>query len=833
MLKNYFTIAWRNVQRNSGYTILNIAGLAFGLAAFIVALVYVNYETGFDKWHKQLERVYRIDVAQSWGADKAERTMWSPPPLAPKLMANCPEIEAIVRIRDQHEGLISANDKQIYTNKVISADSALLTVFPYKMVYGSATSALVGPDKVIINLETSHKLFGDVDPVGKTLTYNAGNVYSITGVFEPTGPSHLEFNVCMSNSRSSANWNAGVFFTYALLKPGTSTAALSQRAKNILVSETAAYNYGMAAPNDPKLAAPGSNPSEWLKKNGGRSIEEVYFEAVQGIHLDPRAGSYSDSPENHPLLNTKTGNGTPVTFFAIAAVMVLLLACINYTNLSIARAGKRAKEAGMRKVMGAGRRQLTMQFLAEAFIQCLVAMLIALLLSRLVIFLINSSFSMQLSFIDRLLPMRNLLFAAQLFGILLVVTMISGAYPAFVLSSFRPVKVLKGEITKNVKGRLLRNSLVVLQFGISACFVIGMVVVYKQLNYMNTKDPGFNTQQIMVLHPHDYALTDAYKPGQKIDLIKSQLMQIPGVKATSVTDIYPGTPSNVQGAEATSNNRTIGMGFSYIHFDYFKVLGMKMLSGRDFDASRVTDTVSAIVINQTAAKLMGYKDPIGQKFTVMNRDYNVIGVVNDNHIAGYNAKIGPESYAVAVEKGMFGNYQAILVKIDGRNAANTAAAIESYWKTIEPNYPLRYSWLDQEFAKLLDKYERFGKITIMLSSVSIVIALMGIFALSAFAAAQRTKEIGIRKVFGASVAGITAMLSVDFLKLILVALLVAFPIAYWGASKWLQDFAYRIDAGWLIFAISGLGIMLIALLTVSYQAMKAAIVNPIKSLRTE
>jgi len=829
MLKNYFVIAWRNIQRNKGYTMLNIAGLAFGLSAFIVALLYVNYETGFDKWDKQLSRVYRADVTQTFVGDVPSRTMWSPYPLGDVLLANCPEVKAVTRINDLTEKLISADDKQLYINKVIAADSGFLKVFPYKLIYGNA-NALSQPNQAIINVATSRQLFGNAPAIGKIFKAN-GRAYTVTGVFEPSGPSHLEVNVCLSMSQGNSNWSAGFYFTYVLLNPGASPQALAKKGRSLMIGAMAASNYTKMA-GDPKVSAPDANPNEWLKKNANVSIDEIYFEPVQNIHLNPKAASYRDAAENHPLLNTKPGNGAPVMFFGAAAILVLFLACINYTNLSIARAGKRAKETGIRKVMGADRKQLIFQFLAEAFIQCLVALLLALLLSNWIIYLVNSSFGMQLSFIDHLLPANNLIFGGQLLALIIAVSLISGAYPAFVLSSFKPAKVLKGELSKSFKGMLLRNGLVILQFGISACFIIGMVVVYKQLNFMNSKDPGFSTQQVMVLDPHGYDLMDLTGRDQKIDLIRSELIQIPGVKAVAVTDIYPGSPSLVSGAEAEFNNKSIPMGFNHVHFDQFKVLGMQMASGRDFAADRPVDTLNSIIINQTAAATMGFKEPIGQMFKIMSREYHIIGVVKDNHLAGYNSKIGPEVYAIGVNPG-FGAYKAVLVKMYGADAAKTAKAISDKWKTIEPEFPLRYTWLDQNFARLLDKYERFGKITIMLSGVSIIIALMGIFALSAFAAAQRTKEIGIRKVFGASVAGITAMLSTDFLKLVLWALLISFPLAYWATYKWLQEFAYRIELNWLIFLITGAGILIIALCTVSFQAMKAAIVNPIKSLRTE
>jgi putative ABC transport system permease protein len=833
MLKNYFIIAWRNIQRNKGYTLLNIAGLAFGLAAFVVTLLYVNYETSFDKWDKKLNRVYRIDMAQTYSGQTTFTGVWTPYPLGTALSAACPEIEAVTRIYNKGSGLITANDKQLYVDRLISADSAFFDIFPYQFVYGSSTSALKRPDQAVISLITSRNFFGDTDPVGKTFTLNTGKTYTVAGVFKPTGPSHLDFNICVSDFSNNSNWRAVLYFSYALLKPNVSVAALSATARAAMINGLVTYDYNGAVSANPKLTAPGKNKEQWLKDHSHLSINSVFFEPVSAIHLSPQASYYRDAAENDPLLNTRTGNNKPVMFFSLTALLVLLLACINYTNLSIARASKRAKETGMRKVMGAARYQIMKQFLAEAFIQCLAALLLALILARVAIYWVNTSFNMQLSFFNRLQPTDNLILAGQLILLTLLVSLASGAYPAFVLSAFKPVKVLKGGITKNVKGLLLRNVLVVLQFGISACFVIGMVVIYKQLGYLNSKDPGFSTSHVLVLKPRNNSLIDLQSPTQKISLIKDQLSRIPGVQGVAVTDFYPGTPSMANQDSAIYNGKGAVMTFDYVHFDYFKLLNMKILAGRDFSAAYTADTVNSAVINETAARYMGYKDPVGQKVNILNRDYNIIGIVKDNNVAGYNSAIVPEVYAIGAARGLFRGYRAILVKVNGHSAASTAGAIQAYWKGIEPAFPLRYSWLDEDFAKLLDKYERLGKMTILLSVVSTVIALMGIFALSAFAAAQRTKEIGIRKVFGASAAGIAAMLSKDFLKLIIVSLLIAFPVAYLITYKWLQEFAYRIELSWLIFAFAGFIILVFALITVSFQAIKAAIVNPVESLRTE
>lgn len=836
MFKNYFTIAWRNISQNKGYTLINIAGLAIGMAVFIVALLYVNYETGYDKWDKKLERVYRVGVSETKEGEKNDN-FWTSYSLGNRMSNVCPEVETVTRMREMPELNLALGENRFYEKQAISVDSAFFTVFPYKFIYGSAKTALDKPGQAVITMALSKKFFGNQDPVGKPIeivTTGAENrTVIVSGVVEKTGPSHINFNICLSYFKTGAeNWGARVFTTYVLVKPNSSVALLKKKTTDIYVANEAAYQYKELAERDKNISAPGTNPAQWLSTTQKTSNLEIFFEEASAIHLSPKSAGWRDAAANHPVMDSEAGNNIPVIVFSIAALLVLLLACINYTNLSIARAGKRAKESGMRKVMGAGRSQLVLQFLSEAFLQVLASLLLGLILAVWMIGFINAAFSMQLQIWNELDMQENIFLIVQLVCIVLLVTVFSGAYPAFILSSFRPAKVLKGDISKNIKGKLLRNSLVVLQFTISACFIIGLIVVSLQLKHMRNNDPGFATSQVLVLKPTNNAIISPQEDEQKLDLIKTQVLQLPGVEMVSVSDSYPGMPTtNVQ--EAEFNGSIAEMSFEYIHFDYFSLLSMPLIEGRDFSPVYAMDTVNNAVINEAAARKLGVKNALGQKINILARDYTVIGVLKDNLTAGYNTEVPPTIYAIGTKRGLMGGYRSMLVKIKPGYAETTAAAVERYWKTQEPKFPLRYSWLDQEFAKLIAKYEQFGKITGMIAVVSLLIALMGIFALSAFTAAQRTKEIGVRKVFGASVMTITSLLSKDFLKLVIIALVIAIPLGWWGMNKWLQDFAYRIHISWLVFAITAVLMMMIALVTVSFQTIKAAIANPVKSLRNE
>lgn len=836
MLKSYFTIAWRNIRNNAGYTIFNITGLAIGLAVFIVTLLYVNNETGYDKWDKQLARVYRVGINQTREGETTNQ-FWTSYPLGNEMMNTCPEVQAVTRMVQREEQLLSYKGNSLYEKKIIMADSSFFTVFPYKFTQGNKLTALSRPNTVVLSAAMAEKIFGTGDAIGKTVdistAWSGKQTFEVTGVVEKTGPSHLDFNICMSYFNRQPNyWGRQFYTTYVLLKPGANVTALQGKAKTIYLNGQAAYLYKQQFNDNPAMPAPGNQAAEWLKANDKVTSAGVFFEAAADIHLKPKATGWSDAAANHPVLNSEAGNSMPVIYFSIAAILVLLLACINYTNLSIARAGKRAKEAGMRKVMGAAKRQLVVQFLAEAFVQCFIALLLGLLMAVWMTGFVNSAFSLQLHIWDALQPQHNIALMVQLGLVVVTVSLLSGLYPAFILSSFQPVKVLKGNIAKNIKGRLLRNSLVVLQFAISACFIVGLFVIYSQLRYMRNNDPGFTAQQVLVLNPANSGIISPQEKDNKLADIQHRLLQIPGVTQVTASDAYPGAPSmDVQ--QATYKGVNTDLNFHYVYFDYFKTLNMHIVAGRDFSTKYLTDSVNAAVINETAVKKLGLKNPLGSTINILLRDYTVTGVLKDNYEAGYNAAISPAIYAIGAKSGMLGGYNTLLVKLNSREAEKTAEAITGLWKTIEPAFPLKYSWLDEDFGKLVEKYQRFGTITTILGVVAMLIALMGIFALSAFAAGQRTKEIGIRKVFGASVTGITVMLSKNFMVMVGIALFIAFPAAYWLMAKWLQGFAYRIQISWVVFAVTGMLVIGLALLTVSIQAVKAALANPVKSLRSE
>lgn len=831
MLRNYLKVLWRLLLRHKTYSILNILGLSTGLAVFITILIYANHEKSYDQWHAGLANVYRLGVEETEEGE-VQSAFWTSYTLGNRIAGSCPEVKAITRIVENGEQLVSSGENRFYETRTMLADSTFFTVYPYSFLKGNPATALNAPGLAVITPEIATKYFGQEDPIGKKITvsttYTAPKTYTISGVIEQKGPSHLNFNICLSYFQKGPEaWGRRIFTTYLLLQPGSSQKDLMEKMRQIYIKGEAQYALSNMEGEAVKSAP---DAEQWLRKNLGKTEISLFLEPAASIHLSPRAAGWRDSPSNHPLFDSQAGNRAPVLFFSIAAILILVLACINYTNLSISLAAGRTKESGIRKVMGSSRKQLIIQFLGETLIQCFLALLIALFLSHLSIGIINKQFGLNLSLWNNLNPDLNLKLILQLLLVVLFVTILAGGYPALILSSFRPASVLKGRLSQRIRGNWVRNSLVVVQFSISACFLIGLAVVYLQIRHMRNTDPGFSTSQVLVLTPFDRELISPGREKNKYGTIKQQLSRLPGVMGVSAGGSYPGLPSvNVQ--EATYQGKTSLMQFDYVAPDYFKVLNMKVSAGRDFSDQFPSDTINAAIVNETAARQIGGSDILGKKVNILLRDYTIIGVLKDSHTAGYNDKIAPTLYAIGATPGLLGGYMSLLVKVDGGQAGATTEQINALWKTLEPSFPLRYNWLDQQFAKLIERHEQFGHIAGWLATISLAIALTGIFALSAFNASQRKKEISIRKTFGASVTSITRLLSGGFLKMVLLSIAISFPLSYYYMHRWLQDFAYRIPLSASIFIVVGVGLLLISFITVSFLSIKAAAEKPINNLR--
>lgn len=829
MIRNYIKIAWRNLWNNKVYSAINIIGLSIGLTVFVLVLLYVNREHRYDRWDPKLEQVYRVGVSQQ-NEDGLEKSPSVQYPLGTFLAEECPEVALMSRVRVAHgESLLATERHAFYDSKVISADSNFFAVFPYEFIQGDAQTALDQPNTAVLTKEMGDKLFGSENPVGKVIKQNNRELYTVTGVVDKQGPSHLDFDVCLSyqSTHFANNWFMKNHDTYVVMKPHSSILALQQKAK-VYYGKRYATSYG-GMDGDPQLR---EDPLKWLAEKKKITDLDVFFEPVSNIHLQPEG--FQEWSALTPAYDFNANNQMPVMIFTLIGLLVLSLACVNYTNMAIARAGRRAQEFGMRKVMGATRKQLIIQFLTEALIQCMLAVFLALFLTMLLKEVLNRTFLLDLQLWNSIYPQQNQQLILQLIVILLAVTFVSGVYPAFVLSSYRSSKVLKGDMTKTTKGRLLRNGLIVLQYSIATCFIISTLIISLQLHFMQNNDPGFNADQVLRIQTANATQLFPDQPGDRSNDIKNMLVQIPGIKQVTTGDSYPGMPYKGTQVANYEGGNTLPMQFSLINFDFFKVLQMEIKKGRDFSPTYARDTADAAIINETAARTLGWENPIGKELEIVGKKYHVIGMLKDSYLSGYETEVLPQIYMIGVTNPQnFSGHRNVLIKVDGSRAQEALQRVIAFWKTVEPEYPVRYSWLDQDFAKLMEKYERFGKLTDFLTLAALSIAVMGIFALSTFAAEQRTKEIGIRKVMGASMTTISTLLSKDFIKLVLIAIIVASPIAWWAMNKWLQDFAYHIEIQWWMFGLAGILAMMIALLTVSFQAIKTAIANPVDSLRTE
>ncbi len=824
MLKSTF----RNLLRNRTYSLVSIGGLAVGLTAFVLIVLYVNYETGYDQWHPSLKRVYRLGLEQVEKGETEKLVNGSAYPLGTEILENCPEAEAVTRINISSESVLNVDGVSFYEKKIISADSSFFTVFPYRFLYGAAASAMKAPRSVVITREVSQRLFGASDPTGKLISikrYGESVPYTVSGVIVKSGRSHLDFDFCLSYVNSDpGSWGRSIFTTYIRLKEGVQPEAVTRKTDEI-------YARGSFLRQLAFSSAPAASSAEsWMKEQQITRLHVIY-EPVANIHLDPQALGWRGPQSWTPVDDYGPGNKTPVVIFSIAGLLILLLACINYTNLSIAQAGKRARETGIRKVLGSSRQKLIFQFLAEAGAQCALALGVAIGLAALAVRYFNTAFGLQLQLwnVDRL--DQNGWLIAQLLGIVLVTSLLCGLYPAFFLSRYQPVTVLRGNTLKGAKGKLLRNGLIVAQFVISVTFLSGMAVVYRQLGYMRDHDPGFNASQVLSLKVANGDLVTPGTPKQRISYLKHQLSSIPGVQSVAIADVYPGEVSNnIQDAYHLGDSAKLT--FNAVDFHYFALFGMKFADGRDFSPKYAADSVDAAVLNESAVRLLRLQHPIGQHVRILLRDYRIVGVLKDNLNDGYQTAVSPNIYAIGAERGMLA-YDRILVKVKGKNASAAVAAITSFWKTVEPDFPLRYEWVDERFRSLMAKHERLGQLSMAFTAVSLLIAMMGIFALTAFIAEQRKKEISIRKVLGASVSAILTLLSKDFIYLVGMAILIAFPIAWWLTDQWLSEFVYRIEIRWWMFAGSGLAALAAALLTMGGQGWTAAIAKPVKWLRAE
>ena len=790
MFKNQLKIALRNLRRHKIISLINVIGLAIGMACAALILLYVRHELSYDRYHANKHRIYRL-VSRVQGA-AYEAVAKVPGPWAIAAQKDFPEIEQIARFVFFNETLVRRGEKRFYENGGFYADSTVFDVFSFSLLQGNSETALTQPSSIVVTEAFAQKYFGNENALGQTLTFDNQNHYQVTGVMANVpATSHFTFDYLVAmasytNPRRD-NWQWLQFYTYVLLKAGASPQAVAEKFPALLRQNLEAEVATVYAP---------------------------YLQPLTEIHL--RSNLFREMQANSDVAY--------IYIFSAVAGFILLIACINFMNLSTARASTRAREVGVRKVTGADRWQLIKQFLGEAILISFAALLIALVCIDYLLPVFNTLANRQLTvnyFHDHFLLIG-------LLGMTLLVGVISGSYPAFVLSSFKPVNVLKGKLPSSSRVRL-RQGLVVLQFAISAFLMIATGVVYNQLAFIQNKKLGFNEEQLVIIRIRDEAMR------QKYETVKQAFAQHPNVVSVSASANLPGgsdfgipyEPAGIPRDNIPPARILV------VDHDFIQTFQMDLAAGRSFSKDHPTDATAAFLINEEAAKQLGWgDDPLGKMIAMPNIEREsspVIGVLKDFHFRSMREKIGPILFFIATPDW----YSVFSVRLGPENVSETLAFLERQWAAFDPTHPFIYTFFDESFAQLHQAERQIGELLRYVSILAILIACLGLFGLAAFTAEQRTKEIGVRKVLGASVGSVTLLLSKDFTKLVLIGFIVAAPLAYYAMDRWLQDFAYRIKIGWGVFVLSGLLALAVAWVTVSYQSIKAALANPVESLRYE
>lgn len=819
MFRNNLKIAWRNILRNRISSLINIAGLSIGMGAVILIILYVQDELSFDKSFKDADRIYRVNVNGKMG-DEEFFLGYTPPPAGKTLMDNFPEIETYTRIYRPGDQVIRAeNHAGSFTEKgILAVDSNFLQVLDYPLIRGNPAKCLLDPHSILITEAIARKYFGDNDPLNKFLSLGDEKIpYKVTGVLKDMSalPASLKFDILVPVSNfgdvSYFNWSwvwLGVATYIKLHEPLTDVTKLEAKLPEMIRTHAASAFERIGQPYD-----------EFLKK-GGRW--DLHIQPLLDIHL--HSGNITSVVTNQSDIQY-------VYIFSAIAIFIVLLACVNFMNLSTAQSARRAREVGIRKLLGSVRTQLIRQFLLEAILFSLIAVIVALVLVKIALPSFNELAGKQLSYASILNDKIWItILATALFS-----GLFAGSYPAFYLTSFKPVKVLNGLgfLRSNSGNRLLRSGLVVFQFTVSTALIICTIIVYNQLHYSQTKDLGFDKDNIIVI-------SNTNRLGASEKSFSEEILEIPGVVSSSISTSLPAKRAFGDFYVPVAGNADLPIAkdislSSYMTDERFvPTMGMEILAGRNFEKGFADS--GSVLINETAMKQIGWKDAISQYLRYPggdNESYKVVGIIKDFKTESFHSLVTPFALFHKSSKVYEIDNSFITVKVKPGDLTGIVASLETKWKSFTADTPLDYNFLDSDIEALYRAEQRMGNVFGIFTALAIFVACIGLFGLVSFTAEQRTKEIGIRKVLGASVASIIQLLSRDFMRLIVLSIVLATPIAWWIMSKWLEDFAYRVDIHWWTFALAAILAVMIALATLSLQSIRAAVSNPVKSLRAE
>ena len=793
MFKNYFKTAWRNLVKSKVFSFINILGLTIGITVCMMIFLFIINEFSFDNFHKDGNRIYRV-MRGFENEGKTRNVAYLSGPYAPALMNDFKgEIENVIRI-NQNDNLITIGNQSFHEKKVIDADSNFFKFFTFPLLKGNPQTALQNPHSVVLTETTARKYFGSIDNAfGKTIVLDKDLPLKVTGIAKDVpSNSHIEFDLVLPlDNYKDRGWmttwiNNGVY-TYVKLAPHVNKAQLEKQLPAFIekymgsdIRKYGLYHYILSL----------------------TPLKDVYFDNDAGDGI------------NH-------GDKTVVYIFLSVAILILLIACINFMNLSTIRAAERSKEVGMRKVLGALRSNLIWQFIGESVLLTTISCILSVVLLLLAMPWYNQLLGYSLS-----APWNTLPVYLFLIGVIIIVGFLAGSYPAFFLSAFSPIHALKGKLRLGKGGSAFRQALVIVQFSISVFLIIGTIIITKQMNYVKNKQLGYNQEQTVVV-PIDN--NDIYK---NRNTFKTLLQNESNVQSVSLMSgepggFFDGHVFDVEGHPERWNART-----EFADFQFVKTLGLKIIAGRDFSPSFPTDSTDAVLINKTAATKLGWtpEQAVGKWIENTIRDTSrrrIIGVVADFNFQSLKSNIDPLVIAPNMDR------RVVLVKLKSGNIQAGVALVEKAYKKVASAYPFEYRFLDQQFDKLYKKDLRQQTILTVFAGLAIFVACLGLFGLASFTATKRFKEIGVRKVLGSSVKGIVLLLSKDLLKPVLIATCIALPAGYWVMSKWLQNFAYKTTLSWWVFVMAAFITVFIALITVCFKAVKAAMANPVESLRTE
>ncbi|RDC65453.1 ABC transporter permease [Adhaeribacter pallidiroseus] len=809
MLKNYFITAWRYLVKQKMYAAIKVGGFALGIAACFLISLYIQEELSYDRHIPNADRIYRTIVEYN-DPGAYEKGVHFPAPFAKTLKEDFPEIEKAGRLNAS--SLFGAGSAEIrradqpnnsYEEGITYADQELVDILRLPMIYGNAKQALAEPNTIIISQRKADKFFPHENPVGKTLILN-DNVqkpYKIGAVMQDMpATSHLQYDFLLTLQGvelfpgEQTSWRNKNYITYILLRPGADALQLEKKLTRILERHVV-----------PILQAEGNAEALISAKN-----TVFQLQALRDIHL-----KYDGIPDSW----TKYGDVRFVYLFGAIAAFILIIACINFINLSTAKSANRAKEVGLRKVLGSYRSSLIKQFLTESLLYSVISFGVGLFLAWLLLPYFN-----QLAAKTLVIPWRAWWLLPTLLAAASIIGVVAGVYPAFYLSAFQPVSVLKGAVSRGSKSSGTRSFLVVFQFTTSIVLIVGTFIIYRQMNYILHKEIGFEKDQVILLQGTNTL-------GKKVKTLKTELLRLPEVKNVSISDYLPISGTNRNGNPFWEEGKTVvekavdGQ-LWVVDQEYVKTLGMKMTVGRDFSQDLASDS-QAVVVNQALVQKFNFAQPIGQRITNGGQTWTIIGVVEDFHYETFKREIEPICLTL-------GNSPSVVaVKVNTPQMAKLVQDLTTVWKRVAPHQPIRFSFLDESYARMYEEVERMGQIFSSFAVLAIIVACLGLFALSAYMVEQRSKEISIRLVLGASTFHIFRLLTQNFLKLVLTALIIAVPIAWYGMQTWLQDYEYRVAITWDVFIVAGILTVCIAVLTISYQTFRAAFTKPVKALRNE